>query len=90
MAINHSGDLAASGLKAERFTVTLTDNSATTLCAIPTGKQPMGVVILDFKGQSASTIESYNVAMTSSVVAITPQVSSNLAGVAEVLVLWKK
>lgn len=90
MAINHSGDLAANGLKAERYTVALTDNSATTLCAIPAGEQPMGVVILQFIGQSGSTVESYNVAMTSSAVAITPQISSNLAGTAELLVLWKK
>jgi hypothetical protein len=90
MAINHAGDLAAAGLKAERYTVALSDNTAATLCAIPDGEQPMGVVVLKFIGRSGSTIESYNVAMTSSAVAITPQISSNLSGTAELLVLWKK
>jgi hypothetical protein len=90
MAINHSGDLAASGLKAERYTVALADNTAKTICAIPTGKRCMGVVILSFIGQSGTYIESYAVAMTSSAVAITPQVTSNSSGTAEVLVLWKK
>ena len=90
MATNHSGDLAANGLKAERFTVSLSDNTAATICSIPTGKLCMGVVIMDFIGQSASTIESYAVSMTSSTVTLTPQVTSNLAGTAEVLVLFKK
>jgi hypothetical protein len=90
MAINHSGDLAANGLKAERYTVALSDNTAATLCSIPTGKQCMGVVVLDFIGQSGNTIESYAVAMTSSSVAITPQMTNNSAGTAELLVLWKK
>lgn len=90
MAINNSCDIASAGLKAEKYTVALADNTSKTICAIPTGKQCMGIVILKFIGQSGTTIESYNLAMTSSVVAITPQVSSNSSGNAEILVLWKK
>lgn len=90
MAINHCGDLAAAGLKAERYTVALADNTAATICAIPTGKQCMGIVIMKWIGRSDNTIESYGLTMTSSAVAITPQMTNNSAGTAEILVLWKK
>ncbi len=87
---SHSGDLVPSHLKAVRVTVALADNTAATLCDIPTGKQCMGVVIQKFIGASGTTVESYNLAMTSSTVVITPQITSNSSGTAEILILFSR
>ena len=90
MSQNSAGDLQAAGLYCEKFTVTLTDNSATTVCAIPTGKRCMGVVLLKVICEDGYYVESYAVSMTSSTVTITPQFTSNKSGQGEVLVCFQK
>jgi hypothetical protein len=88
--MNNAADLIQYGLQAEKFNVALADNTAATLCVIPTGKTCRGVVVAKFIGASDCTIESLNWSIASGSVVVTPQMTSNGSGNGEVLVLFAR
>ena len=88
--MNNAGDLQSYNIKAEKFNVALTDNTAATLCVIPTGKTCLGVAVVKFIGASACTIESLNWSIATGSVVVTPQMTSNGSGNGEILVLFAR
>lgn len=88
--MNNAADLTRFNIQAEKFNLALADNTAATLCVIPTGKTCVGVVVVKFIGASACTIESLNWSIATGSVVVTPQMTSNGSGEAEVLVLFAR
>lgn len=88
--MNDSSDLARYGIKAEKYNVALADNTAKTLCVIPTGKTCVGMVVVKFIGASGVTIESLNWSIATGSMVVTPQMTSNGSGNAEILVLFAR
>jgi hypothetical protein len=88
--MNNAGDLQSYNIKAEKFNVALSDNTAATLCVIPSGKTCLGAVVVKFIGASAVTIESLNWSIASGSMVVTPQMTSNGSGTAEILVLFAR
>jgi hypothetical protein len=88
--MNNAGDLQAYKIKAEKFNVALADNTAATLCVIPSGKTCLGIAVVNFIGASACTIESLNWSIATGSVVVTPQMTSNGSGNAEILVLFAR
>ena len=85
-----AGDLKKWKLGAYKFTVAIADNTAVTLCAVPTGKRCYGVVLVDQQCASGTYVESLNWAATTGYVVVTPQVTSNSSGKATFLVVFKE
>jgi hypothetical protein len=88
--MNNMGDLASYNIQAEKFNVALSDNTAATLVAIPTGKTCLGMVVVKFIGASGCTIESLNWSIATGSMVVTPQMTSNGSGNAEILVLFAR
>lgn len=88
--MNDAADLTRYNIQAEKFNVALADNTAKTICVIPTGRRCVGCVIAKFIGESDATIDSLNWAVNSGSLVITPQIYSNLSGNAEVLALFAR
>ncbi len=88
--MNNAADLTQFNIQAEKFNVALSDNTAATLCAIPTGKTCLGMVVARFIGASGCTIESLNWSIASGSMVVTPQMSGNGSGRAEILVLFAR
>jgi hypothetical protein len=88
--MNNAADLTQFGLMAEKFNVSLADNTAATICAIPAGKVCRGMVVAKFIGASACTIESLNWSIATGSMVVTPQMTGNGSGTAEILVLFAR
>lgn len=88
--MNNAADLIQFGLVAEKFNVVLEDNTAATICVIPGGKTCVGMVVAKFIGASDCTIESLNWSIASGSMVVTPQMTGNGSGTAEILVLFKR
>jgi hypothetical protein len=88
--MNNAADLAQFGLMAEKFNVALADNTAATICAIPSGKRCRGMVVAKFIGASGCTIESLNWSIATGSMVVTPQMTNNGSGNAEILVLFAR
>ena len=88
--MNNAADLTPYMIQAEKYNVALADNTAATLCAIPTGKKCLGMVVVKFIGASGCTIESLNWSIASGSMVVTPQMTSNGSGKAEILVLFAR
>jgi hypothetical protein len=88
--MNNAADLTKFNIQAEKFNVALSDNTAATLCAIPTGKTCLGMVVARFLGASGCTIESLNWSIATGSMVVTPQMTSNGSGYAEILVLFAR
>jgi hypothetical protein len=88
--MNNAADLTRFNIQAEKYNVALADNTAATLCVIPTGKTCVGMVVAKFIGQSGCTIESLNWSIASGSMVVTPQMTSNGSGRAELLVLFAR
>jgi hypothetical protein len=88
--MNNAADLTQFGLLAEKFTVSLADNTAATICVIPSGKTCRGMVVAKFLGASGNTIESLNWSIATGSMVVTPQITNNSSGAAEILVLFAR
>ena len=88
--MNNAADLTKFNIQAEKFNVALSDNTAATLCAIPTGKTCLGMVVARFLGASGCTIESLNWSIATGSMVVTPQMTGNGSGQAEILVLFAR
>jgi hypothetical protein len=88
--MNDAADLTRYNIQAEKFNVALADNTAATLCVIPTGKTCVGMVVAKYIGASGNTIESLNWSIASGSMVVTPQMTSNGSGNAEILVLFAR
>lgn len=88
--MNNAADLTRFNIQAEKYNVSLADNTAATLCVIPTGKTCLGMVVVKFIGASGCTIESLNWSIASGSMVVTPQMTSNGSGNAEILVLFAR
>lgn len=88
--MRNSGDLKKWKLGAYQFTVAIADNTAVTLCPVPTGKRCYGVVLVDQQCRSGYFVESLNWSAATGSVVVTPQVTSNSDGVATFLVVFKE
>jgi hypothetical protein len=88
--MNDAGDLARYKIISEKFNVSLADNTAITLCAIPTGRYCVGMVVARYIGASDNTIESLNWSIATGSMVVTPQMTSNGSGTAEILVLFAR
>lgn len=88
--MNSDLDLVRFNLLGEKFNVALQDNTATTLCVIPTGKTCMGMVLAKFIGANAVTIESLNWSIATGSMVVTPQMTSNGSGNGEIIVLFAR
>ena len=87
--MNSAADLIKWKLQAEQFTVSISDNTAVTLCKVPTGKRLFGVVLVDQQCASGNYVESLNWSGTTGSVVATPQLTNNSSGQATFLVLFK-
>lgn len=85
--MRHNLDFVQHGLIGERFTIDLTDNTAATICAVPSGKKCRGVVIPECVG---GEVEAINWSAATGSVVVTPQFVSNGAGTCEVVVMFTK
>ena len=88
--MNNAADLTQFGLLAEKFTVALEDNTAATICVIPSGKTCRGMVVAKFIGASENTIESLNWSIATGSMVVTPQITNSSKGTAEILVLFAR
>ena len=88
--MNNAADLTQFNIQAEKFNVALADNTAATICAVPTGKKCLGMVVARFIGASGCTIESLNWSIASGSMVVTPQMTSDGSGRAEILVLFAR
>ena len=88
--MNNAADLTRFNIQAEKYNVALADNTAATLCVIPTGKTCVGMVVVRFIGTSAGTIESLNWSIATGSMVVTPQMTANGSGNAEILVLFAR
>lgn len=87
--MNSAADLVKWKLHAEQFTVAIADNTAVTLCAVPTGKRCYGVALVDQICIGANHVESLNWSAASGSVVVTPQLTNNSSGNAVFIVLFK-
>jgi hypothetical protein len=88
--MNSDLDLVRFNLLGEKFNVALSDNTAATLCVIPTGKTCRGVVVAKFIGASEDTIESFDWSIATGSVVVTPQITNSGSGNAEIIVLFAR
>lgn len=88
--MNDAADLTRYNIQAEKFNVALADNTAATICVIPTGKTCLGCVVVRFIGADDCTIESLNWSVASGSLVVTPQMTSNKSGNGEVLALFAR
>ncbi len=88
--MNDAADLTRYNIQAEKFNVALSDNTAATICVIPTGKTCVGMVVAKFIGASDNTIESLNWSIATGSMVVTPQVTNSSSGNAEILVLFAR
>lgn len=88
--MNNAADLTPYLIQAEKYNVALADNTAKTLCVVPTGKTCLGMVVVKFIGASGCTIESLNWSIATGSMVVTPQMTSNGSGNAEILVLFAR
>lgn len=87
--MNSAADLIKWKLQAEQFTVAIADNTAVTLCAVPTGKRCYGVVLVDQQCRTTNYVEALDWSVASGSVVVTPQVTNSSDGKAVFLVLFK-
>jgi len=83
-------DLVAFKIHSSQFTVNIADNTAVTICKIPTNKRCLGVVLVDQQCASGNYVESLNWAATTGFVVVTPQLTNNSSGKATFLALFTK
>ena len=78
-------------LVGEKYSVAVADNTAVTLCLVPTGKTAYGVVLVNDVLGNGAVISSFAWTISATTVSITPQIEANTeTGNAEFIVLWKR